>query len=76
MPFKDLEKKKAYHRQYMHKRRRDSQAALNPTHETPKFDASQPYQTDWMKIGEQWYPVSVQAGRIYHRYTHQLLRLE
>jgi hypothetical protein len=76
MPFKDLEKKKAYHRQYMRKRRRDLQVALNPTGETATFDATQPYRTDWIKIDDQWYPVALQAGRIYHRNTGKLLRLE
>ncbi|MGA3114548.1 MAG: hypothetical protein ABSF90_08980 [Syntrophobacteraceae bacterium] len=75
MPFKDPEKRRSYHRQYM----RDSRAALNPPGEAAEFDATQPYEAGWLFFdsrvyGRRHYPVLLQEGRVYDRGTHRLLR--
>jgi len=69
MPFKNLEKKRAYHRRYMRRRRRVLRERLNPV----KFDPNRPHRTDWIKFDGQHHPVLVQDDRIYLRSTEMLL---
>ncbi len=73
MPFKNAEEKKAYHRDYMRRRRKgltaagESTGTLNPTEE--------PRHTQ-LRVNGQWRRVAEQNGRIYDRDSGELLNIE
>ncbi|HIJ75337.1 MAG TPA: hypothetical protein HPP81_01330 [Deltaproteobacteria bacterium] len=78
MPFKDLEKKREYHRDYMRERRRKGLTGelLNPESETARFNPSLPHKLTMTKIGGVWRRTLIQDGRIYDRDTGELLHIE
>jgi hypothetical protein len=80
MPFRDLEKKREYHRDYMRERRKgltgNSTSELNPDTKTLKFDSARPHVHRCIKIAGIWRRVAEQEGRTYDRITGDLLRLE
>jgi len=50
MPFKDPQRKKEYHTDYMRRWRRDSRASVKPADETPLFDPTRPYRRDSLAV--------------------------
>jgi len=73
--FKDPEKKKQYHRDYMRRRRAgltgksaEPAGALNPTEEPRKFNPKQ------LKINGQWRQVIVRDGRLYDGDSGELIQ--
>ena len=74
MPFRDSEKKRAYHREYMRERRRDSHGeSLNPAQEPAKFNPNRPHRHCCIKIDGTWRRVAEQEGRIYDRETGEYI---